>query len=95
MTVDMVIAALGCAVLYIAAMLVIACMSMEYGRSIFVGRATIACGLLILGTRYAYLIEIKDINRLSIYGTASIGMIALGIIIVCVEYLRRQDETDR
>ena len=91
MTVDKVVASLGCATLYIAAMLVIACMSMKYGRAIFVGRATIACGLLILGTRYAYLIASDDIGRLSMYGTASIGLIALGLIIVCVEYLRTED----
>lgn len=85
------IAVMGCSVLYIAAMLVIACMDMKFGRAVFVGRALIACGLLLLGTRYAYLIHAHDLGRLSIYGTASIGMICLGIIMVCVEILRRHD----
>ena len=48
-----------------------------------------AFGFLMLGARYAFLIYAADIGRLSIYGTGSIGAIALARIMACADELRR------
>ena len=85
---DMITAVLGAASLLIAGGLVIVAMDRKYGRSVLWAMCLIAGGFLVLGNRYIYLITTNDIGRLSIYGTASIGMIALGTIMICVRLLR-------
>ena len=90
--IDSVISATACGIVFITAMLVIACMEKDFGYQAILGRGVLACGLLLLGSRYAYLIYEGDIGRLSFYGTASISLICLGKIILCVGILRRKRE---
>lgn len=47
-----------------------------------------AFGFFMLGARYGYLAHQDDLSRLNIFGTASIGAIALGRIIACSSRLR-------
>ena len=47
-----------------------------------------AFGFLMLAARYFYLIQTEDLGRLNLYGTGSIGAIALARIIACTDDLK-------
>lgn len=48
-----------------------------------------AFGFAMLSVRYFYLVHTEDLGRLNIFGTGSIGAIALGRIIACAVELRK------
>ena len=48
-----------------------------------------AFGFVMLGLRYFYLVHTGDLARLNIFGTASIGAIALARILACADDWRK------